>query len=289
MTKVRREQLLRKSGKQIAAMFSTVNKAAPAANIDVTMYWPPDDGVIHFLFGIGVNERDWDFEIPASHWRLPGDHKDEIPVGLAKDLRNLIRTIWKEVARKMPNTQAYLRLHDDAGSTDLRNNRWIWDTERDDYTESDRISFRKPRSAKTNPRRNRELVHRGDSLAKVKQTFGVTADPETVGNVHREATYTWENLGIRIWFKRSKVESVFYSAPFPHKICGVWIGAHAWQVNELLGRAKKESVWQDYTDYKMGGGTKEGFPPSLRIWEYERDGYLWLRFDERDCVTDIGR
>ena len=42
-------------------------------------------------------------------------------------------------------------------------------------------------------------------------------------------------------------EAVFYDAPFQHKLARVWIGAHAWQIENLLGRADEESIWRDYT------------------------------------------
>ena len=270
-------------------MFRSVAKIASAATIDVTMYWPPDHDGIHFLFGIGKDKHNWDFEIPSSHWQLVGEAKDNIPAGLMMDIRHLFREIWKDVFRHIPDTQAYLRLHDDIDSIDLRNGRRISDSDRADYSEPNRMPFRKPPSLKKSRRQDHELIRRGDSLSKVKKAYGVAADPESEPTKRRDASYWWPDLGIRIWFCKAKVESVYYSTPFPHKICGVWIGAHAWQVNELLGRADKESFWSDYSDYKMGGGTKEGFPPRLRIWEYGVDGYLWLRFNDRDCVATIGR
>jgi hypothetical protein len=105
----------------------------------------------------------------------------------------------------------------------------------------------------------------------------------------RDASYSWPNLGIRIWFHDGKVESVFYSAPFAHTICGVWLGAHAWQVNELLGRADKESFWSGVSDDSANQGRDDLFPSRVRIWEYKRNGYMWLRFDAKDCVETIGR
>jgi hypothetical protein len=290
LTDDRREQLMRKSGKRIAALFRAVMKAPATLSqtapiIDVMMFWPPDhSGEIDFLFGSGKDNPDWNLRMPASHWRLAADAKGKIPAGLLADLRHLFRRVWKDISSESPAIEAYLRLHDDVHSVNLRNGRRTLDTNRADYREPSRKAFRKPRSLKVNRRGNGDRVQRGDSLAKVKKTFGVKEDPQPEKSVHRDAQYHWPELGIRIWFRKRRVESVYYNAPFAHKISGVWIGAHAWQVDQILGRASKEDSWRDYS-----GRVKDPFRNTLRIWEYTTDVYLWLRFDDKDRVETIGR
>jgi hypothetical protein len=289
MPSARREQLLRMSGKRIEALLRKVSKADPGAELNVTMYWPPEEGRVSFLVGTGDDKRDWDFEIPARHWRLPDDRRDKPAAVLSSDIDFVFRSVWKDLSPRLPGIEAYFRLHDDIEAIDLRSGRRIRDTERSTYREPARLPFRKPRSLRTCRAADGELIGRGDSIAKIKRALGVTEEPESTVNIHTDQTYWLPKRGIRIWLSKGKIASIFYSRPFAQKICGVWIGMHAWQVDALLGRANKETCHYNYSGYEMGGGKKSGFPPPLRNWEYERSGPLCLEFDAKDRVRWIGR
>jgi len=88
----------------------------------------------------------------------------------------------------------------------------------------------------------------------------------------RKSGYYWPERGLRIEFERDKINHLVYFAPFDETICGIWIGAHAWEVNEILGRPKAE------------------FPRSPgRLWQYDIEGFMSVGFDVQDRVRSIGR
>ena len=76
--------------------------------------------------------------------------------------------------------------------------------------------------------------------------------------------------GMRIEFKSGKVYHIVYFDPFPDMICGIWIGAHAWEVHDLLGTARDE-----------------GYFSTGRIWQYDTRGFLAVGFDKKDRVRSI--
>src|SRR5262245_26294405 len=66
--------------------------------------------------------------------------------------------------------------------------------------------------------------------------------------------YFWPERGIRIEIRDGKVHFLVYFDRFPDCICGIWIGAHAWEVDQVLGRAKAELFFS-----------------TGRIWQYDID------------------
>ena len=262
----RRAQLEKKVQKRLVSAFHNVLKQPGIATIEVEMYWPPDDDVIDFQAQADHTEVEWDFSIPTAQWRLASDPVDELPEGLYEDIRHLFRTAWKNVAAA-PKTRAYFRFHDSSRSVDLRNGREIDDRDRPDYQEPQRKAFATGGRSTRRNRQNGELIRRGDPLAKVKKAYRRSKDPDP-----EKSQYYWPDRGIRIEIRNGKVDFIVYFSPFPDSICGIWIGANAWEVDEILGRAKAES-----------------FLSPGRLWQHDVDGFMSIGFDEQDRVLTIIR
>lgn len=272
MSSQRRAHLKKKAGGRLATAFRKVLRKHSPAILDVEMFWPPDHDAIHFLALADGEEPEWDYSIPTAHWRLkgdPADLPDSLYDELHDDIRHLFRSTWKEVNSIAPESRAYLRLHDSTWSIDLRNGRQIMDVDRADYREPPRRPFRKGGRSTKRKRRNGELVRRSDPLEKVKRAYGITEDPDTKNLF---PGYHWPKRGIRMEFERGNVRFIVYFDPFPDRICGIWIGAHAWEVDEILGRAKSET-----------------FTGTGRLWQYDVDGFMSVDFDEQDRVRSICR
>ena len=269
MNTKRRLQLNRKSGRRLAAAFRKLIRKYEPATIDIEMFWPPDHDRINFLVRADcsvASEAGWDFTIPTSHWQIAGDPEDDFPPKLLADIRSFFRSIWKEICLEDdPDTRAYLRLHEDQSAIDLRNGRRIEDRDRPDYVEPARMPLKKSGRSTKRRRRDGELIRRGDSLSQVKKAYKISQDPD--GN-----QYHWPDRGIRIQMRRGKVHLVVYFDPFPGSVGGIWIGAHAWEVEEILGRAKAEF------------SNKTG-----RLWQYDVDGFMSVGLDRGDRVEFIGR
>ena len=87
-----------------------------------------------------------------------------------------------------------------------------------------------------------------------------------------KSQYNWPERGVRIEIEKGNLLFIAYFDPFPDCVCGIWIGAHAWEVDEILGRAKAES-----------------FSSTGRLWQYDVDGFMSVGFDREDRVRSIGR
>jgi hypothetical protein len=174
---------------------------------------------------------------------------------------------WKKASAKAQGPRAYLRLHDSLSSVDLSTGREIRDRDRPNYVEPDRRPFSKDSRSTKRSSRNGELIRRGDSLAAVKKAYKITQEPDP-----ERYQYSWPERGIRIEIKNGKVHFVVYFAPFPDCICGIWIGARAWEVDGILGHAKAES-----------------FISTGRLWQYDVDGFMSVGFDREDHVRTIVR
>lgn len=266
MSKERREKLLKKAGRRLAASFRKVLRSDKPEAIDIEMFWPPDHDEIGFLVqSDGRDSLAWDFALPTAHWRIASDPKVDFPTTLLADVRAFFRATWKEVRKATgTNARAYLRLHEDNSAIDLTNGRRINDCDRPNYSIPDRKSFKKRGRPATLKRRNGELIRRGDRLSKVKKAYHISDDPDGID-------YYWPERGIRIGVQRGVVNLVAYFAPFPDAICGIWIGARASEVDKILGRAKREF-----------------FQPH-RLWHYDLDGFMSVGFDRNDRVDFIGR
>ena len=110
-------------------------------------------------------------------------------------------------------------------------------------------------------------MRRGDPLSTVKKAYKITEEPDA-----ERSQYFWPERGLRIEIKDGKVHLLVYFDPFPDCVCGIWIGAHAWEVDEVLGRAKAESFFS-----------------TGRLWQYDADGFMSVGFDKQDRVRSIGR
>jgi hypothetical protein len=113
-------------------------------------------------------------------------------------------------------------------------------------------------------------VRRGSSIRSHAALAGISssASPE-------EIRTKLDALGIRIYLEHDtdRVGRLVYLAPYPRKVCGVWIGASASEVMSVLGESEDEDI------------DAEG----QRAWTYERGGHLYVRFDEDDLVELIVR
>lgn len=263
----RRAQLAKMAQRRLVSAFQKVLKRTGVTTIEVEMHWPPDDDAIHFQAQADHAEVTWDFSIPTAQWQLPTDPDEDDPEGLYEEVQHLFRTAWKEARSKGSKTRAYLRFHDSSWSVDLHNGHEINDRDRPDYQEPARQPFsRTGRSSKKNLR-NGELIRRGHPVSKVKTAYGIAEDPDP-----KKSEYSWPDRGIRIEIREGKVHFAVYFPPFPDCICGIWIGAHAWEVDEILGRAMSESFFS-----------------TGRLWQYDVDGFMSVSFDRQDRVTSICR
>jgi hypothetical protein len=258
-----------------------LNQAQPKT-IDIEMSWPPE-GKISFLVQADPNpiEVEWDLSISPKDWPLKSGSGDRVPSRLYADIVDLVRSVWKEIGATAPGTKAYLRLHDSIHSTDLRTGRKIDDRGRPDFKESARCPVKKVGRSTRKNRCDGELIRRGDSLAKVKRAFKTKETPNDLPD-SRLSQYYWPERGMRIAFEKDSVNSVVYFAPFSDAVCSIWIGAHAWEVEEILGRANHEAWTSVYDD-------KGGMIGRQRSWVYDVDGHLCVAFDRTDRVRSILR
>jgi hypothetical protein len=263
----RRARLKKKAHRPLASAFRKLLAGTNVMAIDVEMFWPPDHDAIHFLAQVDRQEADWDFSIPTEHWRLASDPDGEFPEGLYDDIKHLFRTAWREARGTGQGTRAYLRMHDSLWSVDLATGREVWDRDRPDYVEPDRRPFSRGGRPTRRSSRNGELVRRGDPLSAVKRAYRTAEEPDPA-----RSQYLWPERGIRIEIKNGRVQLIVYFKPFMDCVCGIWIGAHAWEVDDILGRAKAES-----------------FHSTGRIWQYDVDGFLSVGFDRGDRVVSICR
>jgi hypothetical protein len=267
MSDDRRALLKKKAHRSLAAAFGKLLARPSIVAIDVEMFWPPDHDAIHFLAQADKRDADWSFTIPTDHWRLATDEADELPDELYPEIKHLFRTAWKEASAKAPGPRAYLRFHDSRSAVDLNTGREIWDRERPDYVEPERKAFNREGRSTKKSSRNGELVRRGDPLSAVKKAYKITEEPDPA-----QSQYYWPERGMRIEIKEGKVHLLVYFDPFPDCICGIWIGAHAWEVDGILGRAKAESLFS-----------------TGKFWQYDVDGFMSVEFDRDDRVRSIGR
>jgi hypothetical protein len=267
MSDARRALLMRKAHRPLVAALGRLFALPNVATIDVEMFWPPDHDAIHFRGEADKRDANWNYSIPTEHWQLPTDPSDEIPDDLYPDIKHFFRAAWKEAIAKAPGPRGYLRFHDSISSVDLKTGREILDRDRPDYVEPERRPFsREGRSTKKSSR-NGELVRRGDPLSAVKRAYKITEEPDP-----ERSQYFWRERGLRIEIRDGKVHLLVYFDPFPDCVCGIWIGAYAWEVDQILGRAKAES-----------------FLSTGRLWHYDVDGFMSVGFDRQDRVQSIGR
>ncbi len=272
MSTERREQLKRKSGRRLAAEFRKVLRVHDPATIDIEMFWPPDHHAINFLVHADRQATEWDFTIPTAGWQIASDPEGDFPSRLLADIRSFFRATWKDVCQKLDSDiRAYLRLHEDDGAVDLRNGRRIKDCDRADYVPPERRPFKKTGRSTKRKRQNCEIIRRGDTVAKVKRKFNATEDPDPKRGLG-QSQYYWPDRGMRAEITNGKVNHIVYFDPFPDTICGIWIGAHAWEVHDILGAAKEEA-------YFSAG----------RIWQYDVKGWMTVGFDKNDRVRSISR
>lgn len=267
-SQLRREQLQRLAGKRLAKVLQRVTKKYSHHYIDIEMQWPAKGESIDFLASANKSEIAWEFSIPAFEWHLVSDPPDDLPDGIHGDVRHFFAEVWKEISSKAPNSHMFFRLHDSGYSVDLLTGVQVVDYERADHVEPKRKPFAIMKGSPKPSNENGELIRRGDSLQKVKEAYKITEEPNPGP---RFSQYDWQSKGIRINIENDEVAFVSYLNTFNACICGIWIGAHAHEVDQILGRAKHEFQYAD------------------RLWHYDIDGFMSVGFDENDCVDFIGR
>ena len=266
MSAERRSLLDSKSRPRLVTLFRKALKLSKAKDIDIELFWPPEQEAILILVQAGKEVVDLQFSIPKTQWRIPTDPANSDPPKLYADILHLFRSVWKDVGIDLPDTRAYLRLHDDCSSVDLRDGKKIDDDDRRDFVAPKRKKFSTQSPSTRQDRKDGELIRRGDSLEQVKIAFNETTDPKRGDN-----GYAWPQRGIRIVFQKKVVAYVVYFGPFSGTIGGIWIGAHAWEVEEILGIAPQEALLPQ------------------RLWRFNVDGFMNVSFDKKDRVQTILR
>lgn len=273
MSRQHTDQLCKTVRKRLATLLRSVIRTTKPVSIDVTMYWPPDAGQVRFLISTDKRNRDWGFEISHADWSVKGV-RDPAPTTLRKNITAFFRDVY--TTKVTSQTKCYLRLHDDDCAIDLGTGRSVKDKDRPELSKDDRLPFSKPKKLLVNRKRNREQIRRGDAFTKVQDFFVLDSPASPTPNGEE---YAIPNSGITVGFnKRKKVAYVYYTDPFRHKICDVWIGLHAWEVNERLGPPIAELLKTDWDHNK-----------TIRTWEYKLDSQLFLHFDHRDRLVKIAR
>jgi hypothetical protein len=264
----RRTQLICKSGPKLTLILKRMLKVSEIKNIDVELFWPPDLEAIEIMVRCGGHNPDQTLTIPVSHWRLPTDPVHRDPPDLYADIIFVCRAVWKDISKEVLDIRAYLRMHDSDYSVDLRNGRKIDDRDRPDLQKPARKTVAPQRRSTQKERPDGDLIRSGDPVDKISQIYkesGVTT-PKHPGD-----HWSCPSRGIRWFVGGKKVTTTVYFKPFADSICGIWIGASAQEVEEVLGKARRE------------------FQMPQRLWQYEIQGSLSLIFNDKDRVTVIQR
>ena len=243
-------KLAQKHAKKLRKLLQAIEKEHHPKSIDITlMSWPLlDDSELRFLLAVNNADRDWNFEIPR-------EVLSEYPNSKAWSQVTSFISESQTGPGNAINANVYIRVHDDNRAQNLKTGKKILDGKRPELKKpQNRMAFRKPKSLKVNRKHNRERIRRGDSAKTVRETFNLSENPR--------GKFSIDDSGVTININdRRRVTYVLYAAPFEHKICGVWIGLSAWQVDQILGPAKLEMSKTDW-DHKT----------TVRTWEYNCNG-----------------
>ena len=268
MSHERRTQLTGKSGSKLTLILKKMLKVPEIRNIDVELFWPPDLEAIEIMVRCGGHRPDQSLTIPLSHWRLPTDPAHRDPPGLYADIMFVCRAVWKDIGQEELDIRAYLRMHDSDFSVDLRNGRKIGDRDRPDLQKVARKTVAPQRRSTQKERPDGDLIRSGDPVDKISKVYKAS---EVTAPRHPGEHWSCLQRGIRWFVEGTKVTTAVYCKPFADSICGIWIGASAKEVEEVLGKAKRE------------------FLMPQRLWQYEVKGSLSLSFNNKDRVTVIQR
>jgi hypothetical protein len=113
-------------------------------------------------------------------------------------------------------------------------------------------------------------LHRGDSIAAYRGMVSAAPGIDTP-----KLLEGFLAIGIRVSLERDgdTISHLAYIHPYPRKVCGIWLGASASEVQGILGIAEDET--------SMAQGR--------RFWIYDVEGHLGVGFDDTDRVNVISR
>jgi len=185
----------------------------------------------------------------------------------AEDLCRVVSSCWPA---SETNTECpiYLRLHDSASSYELPSCEEVEDVDRPDRVAPPRRPFRCEVDSRPQDPIDGEQLRRDDPVSRVEELGLVES-----GASSQDLDAVLEKAGMRLMVQDQTIIAITYFAPFPKMICGIWIGASAWQVHEVLGTALEEFTVRD----------------GDRAWRYRCDGHLSVGFDGHDRVSSISR
>lgn len=252
-----RDAALKKLGRFMQRIASRPHSDA----IDIECHLPVEDAGVHV--------------VAYSKWLI---HAEE-PVRLAAEFVD--DTAWgggdialpelrELLAQALPRTREkiapiYIRNHDSAWSLALQTGDTIWDSDRPDRVPPPRMPVRKVAGWVPGEDVDGETVRRGDGINLLQASTSVPTE---------ELCERLLQQGIRVALEDdgNTISHIAYTRPFARKVCGIWIGASAWQVEQILGAPVEE--------FTLTG---------RRAWKYKMNGPLSVAFDENDLVALIGR
>jgi hypothetical protein len=236
--------------------------------IDIEAEWPPsDDGLLLIACTGWVTSprptRVADHFLEASAWGGGDIEPDAL-------FRLMATASGPRVGSDTDGPPIYVRLHDSAWSVVLRSGQEIWDQDRPVRIPPPMRPIQQVEGAPpVDPTDSIEL-RRGHSIARaraiVEASWAVPIDEYLRLLLAHGIRVTLDDDG-------NTIQTVTYIRPFPRKMCGVWLGASAWQVQQILGPPVDE--------FTLG--------PGNRAWTYHLEGHLGIAFDEQDRVTEITR
>lgn len=250
----------KEAASKVLAFAKRLMERPPTEAIDVEFDHPSEDGAYVVAYA------DWLIHgremrrvargfIPAAAW---GGGEVELDT-----LRALLASALPEVS---DGRQLYVRWHDSAWSLSLRSGEEIWDRKRPDRVPPPRRPVRKEVFPEPSEDGNGEVIRRGAAIDMLQPHPALPADQLLEQWLQRGVRVALTDEGRTVWH-------LTYIAPFVGKVCGVWIGASAYQVEQHLGAPADEV------------STAHG----RRGWIYEHDGHLFVGFDDDDRVDCIGR
>lgn len=196
----------------------------------------------------------------------------QVPRGAAWRLIRLRSTISlvRAAGSRADGPPIYVRVHDSASAVSLNDGAEILDRKRPDRVPPPRRPVPQVRGLPAADPREGEELHRGASLMGSRTILGSDA-PTTTPDLQKR----FLALGIRgaLAEDGDTIRHLAYIQPYPRKVCGVWLGASAADVQEILGVVEDETT--------MGRRS--------RFWIYELRGHLGIGFDETDRENVIVR
>jgi hypothetical protein len=246
-----------------------LRKLHPRDPIDVEIEWPPDENGVSLFAWCGMLVYGRQPTRVGKHF-LDSIAWEGTEIDVPGILTLLVKAGQGESLQCSIGPPIYLRVHDSASSIALDTGEQIWDRKRPDRVPPPRKPVANTRgSPVVDPREGQEL-RRGGSITAARSVIGAAADANAA-----ELLKKFLAIGVRVGLDidGDTIAYLAYIQPYPRKVCGVWIGASAAEVQEILGIAEDE--------FKVNRGR--------RAWVYDHDGHLSVSFDDNDFVNAIGR